>query len=113
MRLKSELWVKAYLRQWYSRGNFGAVLRIGAPEAGAVYVVINRLDGTANIFRPAPGPAYDENGDRRWALAVPAAIPAAEIPAFISRHARVHHDICVIELEDREGPAGIECAGDD
>ena len=113
MRLKSEMWVKAYLRQWFSRGNYGAILRIGAPEAGAVYVVINRLDGTANIFGPAPGPAYDEKGDRRWALATPAAIPAADVPAFVSKQARVDPDIWVIELEDREGTAGIECADDE
>ena len=44
IRLKSEIWVQAYLRSWFAAGGYGAVLRRGAPEAGAVYVAINRLD---------------------------------------------------------------------
>ena len=41
MRLKTEIWVQAYLRRWFAQGGFGAVLSKGAAEAGAVYVVVN------------------------------------------------------------------------
>ena len=31
-------------------------IRKGAEEAGAVYVIVNHLDGTCHLFGPAPGP---------------------------------------------------------
>ena len=68
MRLKSEIWVSAFLRRWQAEGCYGAVIRKGAAEAGAVYVIVNHLDGTLHLFGPAPGPGQDEQGDRRSAL---------------------------------------------
>jgi hypothetical protein len=112
MRLKSDIWVQAFLRRWFADGNFGAVLRKGAPEAGAVYIVVNRLDGTASVFGPAPGPAYDDNGDRRWAAAVPQPIAAMDVGALIARFERVDPDIWVIEIEDRSGSGGLALARD-
>ena len=38
MRLKSSIWVAAYLRRCQTEGVFGAVRRRGAEEAGAVFV---------------------------------------------------------------------------
>jgi hypothetical protein len=111
MRLKSEIWVQAYLRRWFSTGGFGAVLRKGAPEAGAVYVVVNRLDGTMNVFGPAPGPAYDDNGDRRWASAGEAIDPSA-LNALIHKLERIDPDIWVVEIEDRSGTGGLSLARD-
>jgi hypothetical protein len=112
MRLKSEIWVHAYLRRWFVSGRFGAVLRKGAAEAGAVYVVVNRLDGTLNVFGPAPGPAYDEEGERRWAAAAPGPIDALELSALIERLQRIDPDIWVVEIEDREGTGGLSLARD-
>lgn len=112
MRLKSEIWVQAFLRRWFAGGSFGAVLRKGAPEAGAVYVVVNRLDGTAAVFGPAPGPAYDDNGDRRWAAAVARPIADLDVAALIARLARIDPDIWVIEIEDRSGTGGLSLARD-
>ena len=112
MRLKSEIWVQAFLRRWFVGGGFGAVLNKGAAEAGAVYVVVNRLDGTANVFGPAPGPAYDDDGDRRWALVVPEPVTAPEITALIARLTRFDPDIWVVEIEDRSGTGGLSLARD-
>ena len=47
MRLKSGIWVAAYLRRCNVEGAFAAVRRRGAEEAGAIFVVVNRLDGTS------------------------------------------------------------------
>jgi len=38
MRLKSAIWVAAYLRRCQTAGVFGAVRRRGAEKAGAVFV---------------------------------------------------------------------------
>ena len=60
MRLKSGIWVSAYLRRCQVEGAFAAIRRRGADEAGAIFIKLNRLDGTAELFTPAPQAAFDE-----------------------------------------------------
>src|SRR5688572_33281749 len=60
MRLKSGIWVAAYLRRCRSEGAEAVLRRRGAEEAGAVFVKVSRLDGTAEVFAPAPQSAFDE-----------------------------------------------------
>src|ERR1700686_4465287 len=60
MRLKSSIWVAAYVRRCHIEGAFAAVRRRGAEEAGAIFVKLNRLDGTADLFGPAPQSAFDD-----------------------------------------------------
>ena len=103
MSVKSGIWVKAHLRRCFAKGLYGAVLRKGAEEAGAIYAIVNRLDGTVRALAPAPGPAYDALGDRRFSDMVPPVESASESPAVIERLARFDPDIWVIEIEDREG----------
>ncbi|MGE0004911.1 MAG: DUF1491 family protein [Parvibaculaceae bacterium] len=107
MRLKAEIWVHAFLRRCFAQGRYGAVLRKGAAEAGAVYVVINRLDGSVMVLGPPPGSAIDEAGERLWAEVVPPVTSAADLSAFIARLAKVDPDIWVVEVEDRAGTAGL------
>ena len=54
MRLKSGIWVAAYIRRCQVAGAFVAVRRRGADEAGAIFIKLNRLDGTAEVYGPAP-----------------------------------------------------------
>jgi hypothetical protein len=107
MRLKSEIWVHAFLRRNFVQGLFGAVLRKGAAEAGAIYVVINRLDGTVKMLGPPPGSAIDETGERLWTEVIPPITSAAEVTRFIEKLAKFDPDIWVVEIEDRSGTAGL------
>ena len=50
MRLKSSIWVAAYLRRCQTEGIFGAVRKRGAEEAGAVFVKVALLDGNAMLL---------------------------------------------------------------
>ena len=59
MRLKSAIWVAAYLRRCQVEGAYAVVRRRGAEEAGAVFVRICRLDGTSDLFGPAPQSTVD------------------------------------------------------
>ena len=54
MRLKSGIWVAAYLRRCDVEGVFAAVRRRGAEEAGTIFIKVNRLDGTGTLYGPAP-----------------------------------------------------------
>ena len=60
MRLKSSIWVSAYVRRCDIEGAFAAVRRRGAEEAGAIFIKLNRLDGTGMLYGPAPQAMFDE-----------------------------------------------------
>jgi hypothetical protein len=107
MRLKSGIWVHALLRTNVVAGNFGAVLHKGSEEAGSVYVVINRLDGSSQLLGPAPGSAYDDEGNRRFILETPVGQPWPDIKALLDRRTRNDPDIWVVEIEDRTGFGGL------
>jgi hypothetical protein len=107
MRLKSEIWVQAFLRKCNAEGKFCTVAHKGAADAGTVFVIINQLDGRFHLFGPAPGSAYDELGDRRFVEEL--AFPATEgqVAALLQRRKKFDSDLWVIEVEDRHGTAGL------
>jgi hypothetical protein len=104
MRLKSAIWVAAYIRRCQIEGAFAAVRRRGAEEAGAIFVKLNRLDGTAELFGPAPQSAFDEArpADRLFSRCL-AEQPDAKIEERIARELRFDPDVWIIEVEDRAG----------
>jgi hypothetical protein len=107
VRLKSGIWVAAYLRRCNIEGAFAAVRRRGAEEAGAIFIKINRLDGTATLYGPAPQSAFDDArpADRIFTAALGGAKPApeADIEARLVREIRFDPDVWIVEVEDRAG----------
>lgn len=107
MRLKSGIWVAAYLRRCNVEGAFAAVRRRGAEEAGAVFIIINRLDGTATLYGPAPQAVFDETKpvDRLFTavLGRETPVPEADIEARLSREIRYDPDLWILEVEERAG----------
>jgi hypothetical protein len=106
MRLKSGIWVAAYVRRCHIEGAFAAVRRRGAEEAGAVFVKLNRLDGTADLYGPAPQSAFDDThpADRAFSRCLPVLpAPEADVEAFLRREIRFDPDVWIIEVEDRNG----------
>jgi hypothetical protein len=103
MRLKSALWVAAYLRRCQIEGAFGVVRRRGAEEAGAIYVRIDRRNGTSDLFGPAPQSEVD-SGDRSFALCLterPA--PDAAVEAYLAREIKFDPDVWIVEIDDAAG----------
>ena len=107
LRLKTGIWVSAFLRRSTVQGMFGAVIRKGAEEAGAVYVIVNHLDGTCHLFGPAPGPSHDDDGERRWSVELTTPTTMPEIDDLLARKQRFDPDIWIVEVEDRKGNAGL------
>ena len=107
MRLKSAIWVSAYLRRCNIEGAFAAVRRRGAEEAGAVFIKINRLDGSGVLFGPAPQSAFDDRrpADRFFTVILgrDAPVTEAEIEARLTREIRFDPDVWIVEVEDRAG----------
>jgi hypothetical protein len=106
MRLKTALWVAAYLRRCQVEGLFGVVRRRGAEEAGAVFVRISRLDGTSDLFGPAPQSAFDAAPDAGRAFTPSLASQSAtdaEVEAYLARQIKFDPDVWIVEVEDRAG----------
>ena len=107
MRLKSGIWVAAYLRRCHIEGAFAAVRRRGAEEAGAVYIKVNRLDGTGTLYGPAPQAVFDEAqpAGRIFTLILGREIPASEadIEVRLVREISYDPDVWIVEVEDRAG----------
>ena len=106
MRLKSGIWVAAYIRRCQIEGAQALLRRRGADEAGAVFIKVSRLDGTAEVFGPAPQTAFDEArpSDRAFVYCLKTQ-PASEADAeaYLARQIKFDPDIWIVEVEDRAG----------
>jgi hypothetical protein len=104
MRLKSEIWVKAYLRRCAVHGANGVVARHGDDDAGAIFIKVVREDTKAAVFSPAPAGLAGADFDRRWVKRLSGAFVAEEeVQSLLEREARFDSDIWIVEIEDREG----------
>jgi len=106
MRLKSAIWVAAYVRRCHGEGAFAAVRRRGAEEAGAIFIKLNRLDGTAELFGPAPQSVFDDAhpSDRAFIRSFgEAPVPEAKVEERLAREIRFDPDAWIVEAEDRAG----------
>ena len=104
MRLKSEIWVKAYLRRCQGAGAAAVLVRRGDTDAGAIYIKVSRLDGTASLYGPAPAGLAEAREDRRWQPCLEReAAPETEADAYLERQIDFDPDIWIVEVEDRLG----------
>jgi hypothetical protein len=104
MRLKSEVWVKAYLRRCAVGGVAAAVVRRGDSDAGAICIKVNLLDGRAAVYEPAPAGLASPVDERRWQACFEAdAVPEDEADAYLQRQAASDPDLWIVEIEDRSG----------
>lgn len=111
MRLKSSIWVSAYLRRCNGAGACAVLRRRGAEDAGAIFIKIDRLDGTALLYGPAPQSAFgeDDPGDRLFSLCCAhQPLPAADAETYLARELRFDPDIWIVEVEDRAGRSFLD-----
>jgi hypothetical protein len=112
MRLKSSIWVSAYLRRCQTEGVFGAVRRRGAEEAGAVFVKLTLLDGNAMLYAPAPQTAYDDSRpiERIFSPSSPAPVAEQVVEERLAKEIRFDSDVWIVEIEDRAGRHFLDLA---
>ncbi len=104
MRLRAEFWVKAYIRRCAVEGASAVVVRHGDDDDGAIFVKVDRLDGTCRVFGPAPAGLDGAESDRRWVGLLSAKdADNAQADAFLARDASFDADMWLIEVEDRKG----------
>jgi len=112
MRLKSSIWVAAYLRRCQNAGIFGAVRRRGAEEAGAVFVKVATLDGNAMLYMPAPQTVYDDSRpvERIFMPTSPQPLPEQSVEERLAKEIRFDSDAWIIETEDKAGRHFLDLA---
>jgi hypothetical protein len=114
MRLKSSIWVAAYLRRCQTAGVFGAVRRRGAEEAGAVFVKVASLDGNAMLYVPAPQAVYDDSRpiERLFMPTSKVPLPEPSVEERLQKEIRFDPDAWIVETEDRSGRHFLDLSRD-
>jgi hypothetical protein len=106
-RLRTDIWVAAYMRTQEVNGGSATLRRRGAAEAGAVFVVLDRLDGRCALF--AAGPTDEDSGERRFVRAHKAEwTDSPEITARLAREVQRDPDIWIVDVERRDGAHGLD-----
>ncbi|MGD9738278.1 MAG: DUF1491 family protein [Bauldia sp.] len=103
MRLKSALFVSAHIRRCAVEGVTAVLTRRGAEEAGAIFVIVDRLDGTEDLYAPAPQSAFEDRAVERLFQRVIDRGTPPDIMTRIGREVRFDPDLWVLTIEDRDG----------
>jgi hypothetical protein len=103
-RLTSKFYVQALVRRAEAQGAHAFVVRRGAEDAGAVFLKINRLDGTCTVLSPA----RSGDGERIWTRPLADSADDARAAEYFARQVRFDPDIWIVEVEDRAGRAFVD-----
>lgn len=104
-RVTTDLWIAALMRRVFAGGGFAAVLRRGAAEAGAAFLVFRGPSGEAALYGPAPQTAYDERAyERCFAAVLQAPASSGAIEARLEREIRFDPDLWIVEIEASPSP---------
>jgi hypothetical protein len=113
MHLRADIFVSAYLRRCGVEGAFAALRRRGSPEAGAIFVKVDCLDGRTALYGPAPQTELaDRDGiDRLWMrLHKDEWIASADAEARITKEISFDPDLWLVEVEDAKGRSFLDLA---
>jgi hypothetical protein len=90
------------------------VVRRGAEEAGAIFIIIDRLDGVADLYGPAPQSTFDDEkpADRLFQNLTAGANSAA-VTERLDREKRFDPDLWIVAVEDRKGRLFFETVAED
>lgn len=114
MRLKTEIFAAALVRNVFARGDFAAIERKGAAEGGALFVRQSWRDGTETLYAPAPQSFFDEDdsGSRLFERRLDRQ-PREAVSDALSREVRFDPDLWIVALETEAIDGLLEIATDD
>lgn len=100
MRVTTDLWVSALVRRAFAAGGFAAVLRKGAAEAGAIFVVTRGRMGEVSLYGPAAQTSYDERKPSERLFRRLAEVADADaLDRRMARESRFDPDLWLVEIE--------------
>lgn len=98
-RLKPGIFVRALIRRAEVAGAQGYVLCKGTEEAGAIYIKINRLDGSCMVLTQARA----GEGELVWMRPLGESCDEERAATYFEKQRRFDPDLWIIEIEDRQG----------
>ncbi len=110
MRLTSDFVVSALVRRVEGEGAYATVARRGDNTAGAIFVLVDGLEGEVALYGPAPPQMDDEplpadaalTGNRLFAVIPLEPEPTrAAADEALQRQMRFDPDVWVVDIEDR------------
>jgi len=106
MRVTTDFWASALIRRVFGEGGFAAVMRRGATEAGAAFVIVRDRLGLVTLYGPAAQAVYDPGRpeERRFTELL-TGVEQDAVDARLAKESRFDSDIWVIEVEP--GATGI------
>ncbi|WP_210485601.1 DUF1491 family protein [Microvirga antarctica] len=110
-RLRSDFWVSAYIRRCDVEGVEAVLRKRGAAEAGAIFVKVDRLDGTASLFGPAPQVFLDDSGERLFSAILVDATPL-DVEERMTKEMKFDSDLWLVEVDDRIGRHFLDLSAD-
>lgn len=111
MRLTSAIWVAAFVRRCHVEGAYAVVRRRGSPEAGAIFVLVDHLDGRCVLFGQAPQALIDgDAGLDRVFVPLEKVYDADAARERLEREIKFDPDLWVVEVEDRDGRHFLDIA---
>lgn len=112
MRLRSDIFAAALIRRAEAQGAVAVLRRRGAAEAGALFIKLDRLDGRAAVYGPAPqSEALPDGVDRLFSkVHADDFVDPAEAEARLKREIMFDPDLWIVEIEDREGRTFVDLA---
>ena len=104
MRVTSTLFVAALVRRCYGQGATAVVVRHGADEAGAIFIIVDNLGGSADLYGPAPQSAFEEaRPSERLFQKIAEGDALDAITTQLERETRFDPDLWIVAIEDRDG----------
>lgn len=113
MRLTSDFVVSALIRQAGTEGVPAVLRRRGASEAGTIFVKVDRLDGSADLYGPAPQSMISEEDGERLFLRLLAGVSPLEVEEKMAKEIRFDPDLWLVEIDARDGRSFVRIARDD
>lgn len=111
MRLTSAMWFAVFMRTESARGAYVSVLKSGAQQAGALFIVQNHLNGMLSLFAPAPQALMDEpDGDDRKFECVLLNVNQQTIDEYLEKQKNFDPDLWIIESESGSGEISLSIA---
>ena len=104
MRVKTEIWVKAFLRRVMSEGIAGYIVASGDDYAGAIFIHIDNLNGSHFLFGPAPAGLEEVSHERRWVSCFgEEPVSKERADSYLAQQRKYDPDLWIVELEDKQG----------
>lgn len=107
MRLSSEFWISAFIRQAEHDGDFCGLVCRGASHGGSVLVVVNRLNGIFDVYAAAPQAFVADDRDDRVFHLLLAGVDQEAVNLQIEKERRFDSDLWIVERESRDGRHGL------